>query len=273
MIRLTSAFTNQIRPRCRRYWRTLRNRGEVSSGPRPRCCQPRFPAAVMREYRDLSDESAPRPGVCQRGPCLPSPLLSAQLQPSQSLGQSDLQAAGAVLSSIWPPGNQGIIVIHHRATGRLGGDTSAALRVPLLGMFSPKLSALPNNSNIESAQCCPPGRATNPELVRIMAARIPTMLWPQWSLRLAEQNLFQRFLRSVLSVGLLLIGNDIEVEEAIESFGCPQARASFHAGMRNLSKSPDWPDVRTALYCLSDYLRVHGSPISRRRRQLDSTAC
>ena len=47
------------------------------------------------------------------------------------------------------------------------------------------------------------------------------MLWPQWSLRLAEQNLFQRFLRSVLSVGLLLIGNDIEVEEAIESLGCP----------------------------------------------------
>ena len=68
---------------------------------------------------------------------------------------------------------------------------------------------LPNNQ-YRIGTTLPTKPATNLDLVRIMATRIPTMLWSQWSLRLAEQNLYQRFLRSVLSVGLLLIGHDIE---------------------------------------------------------------
>lgn len=229
---------------------------------------PRFPAAVMREYRDLSDEERTAAG---RVPARAVPAVTTAIGATAAIaivGQSDLRAAGAVLSSIWPPGNQGIISSSITMTGRLGGDTSAALRGSYLECLAPKLGAA-EQLQYRIGTTLPTKPATNLELVRIMATRMPTMLWPQWSLRLAEQNLFQRFLRSVLSVGLLLVGNDIEVEEAIESLGCPQARASFHAGMRKLSKSPDWPDVRTALYRLSDYLRVHGSPINyRRRRQL-----
>ena len=111
--------------------------------------------------------------------------------------------------------------------------------------------------------------ATNPDLARRMATRIPTMLWRPWSLRLAEPELFQRFLRPVLSVGLLVTGTDVKVEEAVALLGSTQAPAAVHAGMRNLSKSSRWPDIRTAFYRLSDYLRVHGSPINyHRRRQL-----
>lgn len=229
---------------------------------------PRFPAAVMREYRDLSDEERTAAG---RVPARAVPAVITAIGATAAIavvGQSELRAAGAVLSSIWPPGNQGRISLSITMTGRLGGDTSAALRGSYLECLAPKLGAA-EQLQYRIGTTLPTKPATNLDLVRIMATRIPTMLWSQWSLRLAEQNLFQRFLRSVLSVGLLLIGHDIRVEEAIASLGCPQARASFHAGMRNLSKSPDWPDVRSALYRLSDYLRVHGSPINyHRRRQL-----
>lgn len=230
---------------------------------------PRFPAAVMREYRDLSDEERTAAG---RVPARAVPAVITAIGATAAIaivGQSELRAAGAVLSSIWPPGNQGTISSSITMTGRLGGDTSAALRGSYLECLAPKLGAA-EQLQYRIGTTLPTKPATNLDLVRIMATRIPTMLWSQWSLRLAEQNLFQRFLRSVLSVGLLLIGHDIKVEEAIASLGCPQARASFHAGMRNLSKSPDWPDVRSALYRLSDYLRVHGSPINyHRRRQLN----
>lgn len=229
---------------------------------------PRFPAAVMSEYRDLSDEERTAAG---RVPARAVPAVITAIGATAAIavvGQSELRAAGAVLSSIWPPGNQGRISLSITMTGRLGGDTSAALRGSYLECLAPKLGAA-EQLQYRIGTTLPTKPATNLDLVRIMATRIPTMLWSQWSLRLAEQNLYQRFLRSVLSVGLLLIGHDIRVEEAIASLGCPQARASFHAGMRNLSKSPDWPDVRSALYRLSDYLRVHGSPINyHRRRQL-----
>ena len=229
---------------------------------------PRFPATVMREYRDLSDEERTAAG---RVSARAVPAVTTAIGATAAIavvGQSDLRAAGAVLSSIWPPGNQGAISSSITITGRLGGDTSQALRGSYLECRAPNLGTA-EQLRYRLGTTLPTKPATNPDLVRIMATRIPTMLWPQWSLRLAEPNLFQRFLRSVLSVGLLMAGNDIKVEDAMASLGCPQTRASFHAGMRNLSKSPDWSDIRTALYRLSDYLRVHGSPINyHRRRQL-----
>ena len=75
-------------------------RGVVSPDSRRRC----------EEYRSLM-RSAPRPA--KQWPCLPSPLLSAQLQPSQSAPELNLRAAGAVLS---PSGRREIrhhLVIHH----------------------------------------------------------------------------------------------------------------------------------------------------------------
>ncbi len=230
---------------------------------------PQFPAAVMREYRDLSDMERAAVG---RAPSRAVPSVTTAIAVTAAIaivGQSDIKAAGAVLSSLWPPGSQSAISSAFTMTGRLGADTSQALRGSYLECLAPALGAT-DQLRYRLGTTLPTKPDTNDELVRLMATRIPTMLWPQWSIRLAEPQLFQRFLRPALSVGLLLVGADITVEEAISAVGCPHARTSVLAGLWKLSKSSDWQGVRSALYCLSDYLRVHGSPINyHRRRQLD----
>lgn len=230
---------------------------------------PQFPTAVMKQYRDLSDTERTAVG---RVPARAVPSVTTAIAVTAAVaivGQNDIKAGGAVLSAIWPPGSQSAISSAVTMTGRLGGDTSRALRGSYLECLAPELGAT-DQLRCRLGTTLPTKPDTNPELVRLMATRIPTMLWPQWSLRLAEPQLFQRILRPALSVGLLLVGNDIKVEDATALLGCPLAPTNIISAMYKMSKSPDWQDIRSSLYVLSDYLRVHGSPINyHRRRQLN----
>ena len=70
---------------------------------------------------------------------------------------------------------------------------------------------------------------------------------------------FQRFVRPALSVGLLLVGNDIAVQDGIDLLDCPLSSQSVIAALCHLSESWNWADIRQALYRLADYLRVYGS--------------
>ena len=82
--------------------RRSRNR-EKYRGPRPRCCQAPIPRRRRGEYRDLSDEERTAAG---RVPAQTVPAVTTAIGATAAiaiLGQSDLRAAGAVLSSIWPP--------------------------------------------------------------------------------------------------------------------------------------------------------------------------
>jgi hypothetical protein len=79
------------------------------------------------------------------------------------------------------------------------------------------------------------------------------MLWPQWSLRLTESRSFQRFVRPALSVGLLMVGNDVKVQDAIDLLDCPTFEPGVLAALRRLIDSRDGPDIRHALYRLADY--------------------
>lgn len=98
----------------------------------------------------------------------------------------------------------------------------------------------------------------------------PTMLWPTWSLRFALPHLGQRQLRPALSVLLLLVDTRMRLAEAIDLLNSPIDKQAASRILQLLSNRTDWPEIRTALGRIADYLLEYETPIDyQRRRQLD----
>ncbi|WP_293002609.1 TniQ family protein [Mycobacterium sp.] len=118
-----------------------------------------------------------------------------------------------------------------------------------------------------SASAC---GATESNRINHLPRAIPTMLWPAWSLRFALPHLAQRQLRPALSVLLLLVDTRLRLAEATELLSSPIDKRAASRILQLLSNRTDWPDIRTALGRLADYLLECETPIDyQRRRQLD----
>lgn len=103
-----------------------------------------------------------------------------------------------------------------------------------------------------------------------VAQRVPTMLWPEWSLRLAIPGCFQRQLRPALSMALLLVDTRTRLRDAAQLLDSPIPGQSVPHVLRKLYQSGHWQHVREALIRLADYLDTTDTPIDyRRRRHLD----
>ncbi|GAB1815917.1 helix-turn-helix domain-containing protein [Mycobacterium sp. MUNTM1] len=111
-----------------------------------------------------------------------------------------------------------------------------------------------------------PGNA----LPRGVARSLPSMLWPNWSIRLRIREMHFGYLRCVLSCATVLVGSGINVDEAIALLGNTIDTASAKNALFHLQRSPNWAGVCTALTRLSEYLADHPTPINyARRRRLD----
>jgi hypothetical protein len=210
------------------------------------------PTELVSEYVDL-----PEPVRTHRGrlPDRASPAVGTAIGVSAAMsvvGQADIESAAEVLSSIWPRGRKGSLSSRINTVGRRGADSSPALRGAWLTALEPQLG-VPDQLRCRLGAALPRRPATDVAMAFQMATRIPTMFWPQWSLRLADPRSFQRFVRPALSVGLLLVGNDIAVQDGIDLLDCPLSSPSVIAALCHLSESSNWPDIRQALYRLSDY--------------------
>lgn len=103
-----------------------------------------------------------------------------------------------------------------------------------------------------------------------VAQLVPTMLWLEWSLRLAIPGCFQRQLRPALSMALLLVDTRIRLRDAAQLLDSPIPGQSVPHVLRKLYHSGHWEHVREALIRLADYLDTNHTPINyRRRRHLD----
>lgn len=103
-----------------------------------------------------------------------------------------------------------------------------------------------------------------------LVRRTPSMLWPAWSLRFALPHLGQRHLRPALSVLLLLVDTPLRLADAADLLNSPIDSHAASRVLQLLSNRTDWPDTRTALGRLADYLAGHDTPIDyQRRRRLD----
>lgn len=112
-----------------------------------------------------------------------------------------------------------------------------------------------------------PRRATDRAVrARVLARRIPSMLWPTISLRMTVPNCHQRFLRKVLPVALLLVGSRLNFDEAARLVGAPIDSRAVSRVLQLLERNRCWPGIRDALVRLADYLGHHEPPIDYRRR-------
>jgi hypothetical protein len=116
-------------------------------------------------------------------------------------------------------------------------------------------------------------RQTPSSRVDILVRRTPTMLWPAWSLRFASPHCAQSQARPALSVFLLLVDNRLRLSDAVALMHSPIDGSSCSRILQLLSNRTDWPETRTALGRLADYLADHDTPIDyQRRRHLNYAA-
>jgi AraC-like DNA-binding protein len=103
--------------------------------------------------------------------------------------------------------------------------------------------------------------------VATLARRTPTMLWPAWSLRFALPHCQQSQLGPALSILLLLVDTRLPLADAAALLSSPLNRASCSRILQLLSNRADWPETRTALGRIADYLTNHDTPIEYQRRR------
>lgn len=105
-----------------------------------------------------------------------------------------------------------------------------------------------------------------------IARRLPTMLWPAWSLRLAIPGCHQRQLRPALSNSLLLVNSRIILDDAAQMIDSPIDGHALSRVLQLLENHDQWSGLRSAIVRMADYLAENEVPIDYRvRRQLDYT--
>jgi TniQ len=187
------------------------------------------------------------------------------------LGQPDMSSAAEILRSVWPSGDRHALFNRIASTGN-GGKTSARLRGAHLTSLAPELGAS-DQLRCEIGSAVPRYPVGGFADAQRLAPRIPTLLWPQWSLRFAGPRDTQRKLRPALSVALLLIGNHLTAARAADLLASPLSGVAVNFALYGVRHTDHWPDMREALYRLHRYLRRCPPPIDyARRRQLDYTA-
>lgn len=109
--------------------------------------------------------------------------------------------------------------------------------------------------------------------VDVLTRRTPTMLWPAWSLRFALPHCAQSQIRPALSALFLLVDSRLRLADATALLSSPLDGVSGSRILQLLSNRTDWPETRTAIGRLADYLADHDTPIDyQRRRNLNYAA-
>lgn len=103
-----------------------------------------------------------------------------------------------------------------------------------------------------------------------LARKIPSVLWPCWSLPFLVPGCHHRQLRQVLSVGLLVVGAPIGLSRAARLLRSPINGQGVSRILQLLQNHPDWDRINLAVVALADQLKDLEVPIDyRRRRTLD----
>lgn len=147
-----------------------------------------------------------------------------------------------------------------------GRNATATLTAVQLSALGPLLK--PNDQlryrTVTAMPCRPEPTGTRLEqLVR----RLPTALWPAWSLRLAIPDCHQRTLRPALSAALLLIGSRATLPQAAELLDCPLTGHAVSRILQLLQKRGEWAGIQAALTAMADLLAGIDVPIDYQRRR------
>ncbi|MCI4674056.1 hypothetical protein [Candidatus Mycolicibacterium alkanivorans] len=101
----------------------------------------------------------------------------------------------------------------------------------------------------------------------ILAGRLPSMLWPTWSLPLAIPGCHQWQLRPALSAILLLVNSRLNLDEPAGVIDSPIEGHAVSRVLQLLEKQDQWRSIRAALIRMADYLADNDIPIDYQRRR------
>lgn len=114
-------------------------------------------------------------------------------------------------------------------------------------------------------------RATKND-IELFVSRVPSMMWPAFSMPLAVPNCLQIFLRPAMSAALLLVGTRLAAHTAAARLGSLVTYADVSRIVSLLQQAHHWPATRSVLTRVADYLMTNQTPIDySRRRRLDYT--
>ncbi|MEU8512634.1 TniQ family protein [Kitasatospora sp. NPDC048722] len=189
----------------------------------------------------------------------------------QILRQPDIQQAGSALRSLFNEIKNEQQSATSPGTPQIWGkDISPFLHAVCLAAHGPSMRPSLQLRHRTITEF--PRRATSgSEQTALRARKIPTMLWPAWTIRLTPAaGVSHTVLQSVLASALLLIGSRTERDEAAAELGSATDKVNVSRVLEVLRDGPTWPDIQRAMDRLVTYLDSHETPIDyRRRRQLD----
>lgn len=229
--------------------------------------------AYRREPRRRPRGSGParpttKPGLA--APALAATAAAGVIIALQTLDQADITAASASLRWLISSGrDRGLSV---RATNiGWGKGTSSILTGVQLNALGPALSPADHlRYRIGTASPAHPGPATTPSAK--LARRLPTMLWPAWSLRFAIPNCRHRQLQSALSVAVLFVGTRLTSAQATSLINSALDGAAVTRVLQLIRKHHAWNTIREAIIDIHDHIGEYEPPIDyQRRRQIDFT--
>lgn len=104
-----------------------------------------------------------------------------------------------------------------------------------------------------------------------LARRLPSYLWPAWSLPLSICGCHQQQLRPALSTVLLLADSRLTLDEAARLIDSPIDGRAVSRVLQLLEQQEYWPNIRVALSRMAEYLGYEVPIDYDRRRHLDWT--
>jgi hypothetical protein len=231
-----------------------------------------IPRDLNRIYQATSEYVNPRSGPARTDtkPGLSAPARAATaavgvVAALKSLDRPDLASAGDALR--W-------LVASSRARGSAvhatniawGKNTSPVLTGVQLTALGPLLNPS-DQLRYRIGTPLPVQPAPGAARTAILARRLPSMLWPTWSLLLSIPNCHQWQLRPALSTILLLVSSRLNLNEAAGAIDSPIEGQAVSRVLQLLEKQDQWLTIRAALVRMADHLADNDVPIDYQRRR------
>jgi hypothetical protein len=250
--------------------------GRVLAYATPQDLNAVIPADLVDAYRRAAEQIAPRwsgPARTDAKPGQAAPARAATaavgvVAALKALDRPDVASAGDTLRWLVTSSRERGSAVHATNMG-WGNGASPVLTAVQLAALGPTLNPS-GQLRYRIGSALPTHPAPGTAHTTVMIRRLPSMLWPAWSLRLSIPNCHQRQLRPALSIALLLVNSRLNLDEAAHLIGDPITGPAVSRVLQLLEKHDHWAGIRAALIRMADYLVDHGVPIDyRRRRRLD----
>ncbi|MGI8450181.1 MAG: TniQ family protein [Streptosporangiaceae bacterium] len=152
-----------------------------------------------------------------------------------------------------------------------GRGTSPVLHGVQLAALGPRLRPTDQLRYQTASRAPREPTSTTAAAGRQRAARIPTLFWMSWTVRLCPlSGVLTTTVRPALSSALLLVGTRLNLTAAAELLGSATSCQPISKTVQLLHATRQWPDTAAALIRLAGHLDAHDIPIDyQRRRQLD----